>query len=236
MLGYLAADEIFLDSHSIKDGFIIQESNDDIERAKALLIGTKKTELILESEPIEEDKKTQPTKSAALLFENFQVSYPQNMYLNDSSTLYLLLPSWRRVCTNRYKRTTANCAFTTEKMRIAKRTAPSLQLLFKRKDLAPTISSFRHKLKEKLPITIRTSINQDPKNPVRGSKGTTKSGGPNYLYQQEIALSAQIPMQSIDYYNMCIHISIPFLQYKIEWNVFRLFHNAGMRCSTAKNQ
>ena len=164
MLGYLAADEIFLDSHSIKDGFVIQESSDDIERAKALLIGTKKTELILESEPIEEDKKTQPTKSAALLFENFQVSYPQNMYLNDSSTLYLLLPPGEEfvlTVTSEQQR----IAFSTEKMRIAKRTAPSLlQIPFQAQGFG-----FDHILlqtqteKKKLPITIRTSINQNPK-------------------------------------------------------------------------
>ena len=65
MLGYLAWDEIFLDSHSIKSGFIIQESEDDIERAKALLIGNQKTELVLESIATEEIKKKRKRPKAS---------------------------------------------------------------------------------------------------------------------------------------------------------------------------
>ncbi|MAA77731.1 MAG: hypothetical protein CL916_00610 [Deltaproteobacteria bacterium] len=163
MLGYLSDDEIFLDSHSITSGFIIQESDSDIDRAKALLIGSRKTELVLDPLPPQIVEDTQSTKSAALLFDNSQVSYPRNMYLNDKSTIYILLPPGPAF-TLKIKSENQHLHFEPGTMLVEKRSAPSLlKIPFEARTFGTDhIVLQTEKRLKKYPINIRASINQKP--------------------------------------------------------------------------
>lgn len=163
MLGYLSDDEIFLDSHSIASGFVIQESDSDIDRAKALLIGNTKTELVLDPLTPPDVQKTESTKSAALLFTDFQVSYPKHLYLNDKSTMYILLPPGPDFELE-IKSENQQLLFETQTMLVEKRKAPSLlKIPFEVRAFGTghiVIQTENHRSKH--PITVRASIDQKP--------------------------------------------------------------------------
>ena len=162
MLGYLANDEIFLDSHSISEGFVIQKSPSDIERAKALLLGKEKTELVL-STPLKNEEEIQALKSSALLFEELQVSYPKNLFLGDKSTLQILLPpgpAFTIHVTSQKKR----LMFVTPYVHVQKRKAPSmLTIPFHAQGFGQEhIILQTEETRKELPVTIRASLTQQP--------------------------------------------------------------------------
>ena len=162
MLGYLAEEEIFLDSHSMEQGFVITQSTHPIKKAKVLLLGTKKTEISIA--PTEKNEpKALVSDTSALFFANLEISYLSDLWLYDQSTLHILLPAGEGFVMEVSSQNN-NISFAQSLFFIEDRKSPSLlRIPIEATNLGADFIVLRTKeIEKKLPITVRASIAQTP--------------------------------------------------------------------------
>jgi len=163
MLGYFAEDEIFLDSHQLSEGFILQNSQNPISTAKALLLGKEKRELVLEEPKTGPKATVVESNSSALFFDDIQIAYLPQLWLNDRSSIQMLLPSGPAIDLKVYSEE-GRISFPQSLLHIEKREAPSMLEIpliasqFGKDNIIFQTSQFR----KKLPISIQTSMVQKP--------------------------------------------------------------------------
>lgn len=162
MLGYLAAEEIFLDSHSMNKGFLIAESTHPIEKAKVLLLGKEKNEFSITPEAQQEETDIN-SDSSALFFANIEISYLPNLWLYDKSALHILLPAGEGFAMEISSQNN-NISVAQKLLYIEDRKSPSLlRIPIEAVQLGADVLTLRTKNNTKdLPITVRASIAQPP--------------------------------------------------------------------------